>query len=182
MSRVLQYHFQRQGVHRTSWLAVVFLAAPSLFGQPSVAPELGERAQRQTIHQFSDSINIQVAAKVSQQPRDTSKIVTIQELHHIVPKKAQKEMEKAEQARVGHRTDDVIRHLNQAISIDPEFIAARNNLAVFYLTAPKPAPAIAQLEEAVRSIRIIQSCSRISPLASRCFNSLMQPNGPPAGL
>ena len=42
-------------------------------------------------------------------------------------------MEKAESARLKNRTDDAISHYNQAISIDPEFVAARNNLAVAYL-------------------------------------------------
>jgi tetratricopeptide (TPR) repeat protein len=81
---------------------------------------------------------------------NSSNIVTIHELSHVVPKKAKKEMEKAERARAEARLDEVVDHLNKAILIDPEYVAARNNLAVVYFRLEKPDLAIRQLEEAVK--------------------------------
>ncbi len=78
-----------------------------------------------------------------------SNIVTIKELHHAVPSKARKEMEKAEGDRVNKRMDEAIRHFNRAISIDPELIAARNNLVIVYFESGNPESALAQLEKAI---------------------------------
>jgi len=79
-----------------------------------------------------------------------SAIVTIQELRHRVPSKAQKEMEKAEHARTGGRWDEAIAHYSRAIEIDQEFVAARVNLAVVYMKSADTAHAVAQLEAAIR--------------------------------
>jgi tetratricopeptide (TPR) repeat protein len=86
----------------------------------------------------------------STMPYVGSHIVTVQELRHVVPKKAQREMEKAEKAHLQERKDEAREHLNRAISIDPEFVAARNNLAAIYLTEGNGEAAVAQLEEAVK--------------------------------
>jgi Flp pilus assembly protein TadD len=79
-----------------------------------------------------------------------SQIITIQQLRHIVPKKALKETERADKARAKDRQEEVIDHMNRAIRLDPEFVAARNNLAALYLRINDPEPAIAQLEEAIK--------------------------------
>lgn len=77
--------------------------------------------------------------------------VTLQELQHVIPRRAQKEMEKADSALLKNRMDDAISHYNQAISVDPEFVAARNNLAIAYLKIARAEPAIEQLESAIKS-------------------------------
>ena len=79
-----------------------------------------------------------------------SNTVTVQELKHAIPKKAHKEMERAEKAHLQQRKDEAKEHLNRAVSIDPEFVAARNNLAAIYLTEGDGEAAVAQLEEAVK--------------------------------
>ena len=75
-------------------------------------------------------------------------VVSLQQLQHKVPKAARKEMEKAEKARLQQRRDDAVEHLRNALRIDPEYVAARNNLA-FCLVQDDPASALAQLEEAI---------------------------------
>jgi len=75
--------------------------------------------------------------------------VTLQELRHIVPKAARVEMERAQRAKLKHQPEQEIDHLKKAVQIDPEYIAARNNLAV-RLVATEPASAIAEWEEAIR--------------------------------
>ena len=89
-------------------------------------------------------------------------MVTFQELQHVVPRKARKEMEKAETARLRNHQDDAVRHYQQAISLDPELVAARNNLAVVYLTTARGEPAITQLEAAIK----------IDPKNARLFTNL----------
>jgi tetratricopeptide (TPR) repeat protein len=154
MSQMLPNHSQRQVVHCISWLTAVLLAGSALFGQTNPARSRGSD-QRQTAHQYPNGTDVPPASTDPQPPQAGSNyfgsyIVTIQELHHTVPKKARKELEKAERARAKHRTDEAIDHFKQAILIDPEFVAARNNLAAIYLVAENPEPAVAQLEEAVK--------------------------------
>jgi len=85
-----------------------------------------------------------------EQSNARSNIVTFQELTHNVPKTARAEMEKADKASAKDRSDEAIQHLNRAILMDPEYVAARNNLAVIYFKMGKSELAIAQLEEAVK--------------------------------
>jgi len=60
-------------------------------------------------------------------------------------------MEKAEEARSKHRTEEAISHFNKAVSIDPEFVAARNNLGSLFLSLDRPQEGVAQLEEAAKT-------------------------------
>lgn len=75
--------------------------------------------------------------------------VTAQELRHDVPKAARAEMDKAEKASRKRKTDEEIEHLRKAVSIDPDFIAARNNLAVSLMVSDTES-AVAQLQEAIK--------------------------------
>jgi tetratricopeptide (TPR) repeat protein len=92
----------------------------------------------------------QSGASGSQQAHPDSKTITIQQLSHKVPGKARKEMVKAEKARLGNQADQAIVHYKTAISIDPEFVAARNNLALVYLTHSNLTPAVDELHEAIK--------------------------------
>ena len=67
-----------------------------------------------------------------------------------MPKNARRERERAEKARCEGRIAEAIQHFERAISIDPEFVDARNNLAVTFFMAQNPGAAVAQLEEAIR--------------------------------
>ena len=49
------------------------------------------------------------------------------------------------------RLDSAIRYLRKAVAIRPEFILARDQLGLTYLTAGKPDSALAELEQAARS-------------------------------
>jgi tetratricopeptide (TPR) repeat protein len=59
-------------------------------------------------------------------------------------------MEKALRARQHKQPVETISHLKRAILIDPEFTAARNNLAIEYYNMSNPEPGIEQLEEAIK--------------------------------
>jgi Tfp pilus assembly protein PilF len=80
---------------------------------------------------------------------DTAATVTLHELRHVVPREAQTEMEKAYKAGLKHQSEQELEHLKKAVLIDPEYIAARNNLGVC-LMAIEPVSAIAQWEEAIK--------------------------------
>jgi predicted Zn-dependent protease len=77
-------------------------------------------------------------------------MVSLQELKHTIPRKALKEMEKAERAQVANRTEEPITRCKQAISIDPEYVAAHHNLAIVYLNGSNTQQALAELEEAIK--------------------------------
>jgi len=126
-------------------LTALLLAGTALFGQTA-----GRPAARLDEQQMDVLPDIRVTPG---EPRNTdaaSNVVTLQELSHTVPAKARKEMEKAEAARAGKRMDEAIDHLNKAVSIDPNFIAARNNLAVYFLLENRIEPAVTQLLEAIK--------------------------------
>jgi tetratricopeptide (TPR) repeat protein len=155
--------------HRLQSHAVVYvsclamsLSGGALFGQANAVPNIGRLDQRHVEGQFAISFDVQAKPTQPQQPHAESDMVTVQELKHAVPRKARSEMEKAENARLKQREEEMAGHLKQAVSIDPEFVAARNNLAVFYLKTGNPESALAQLEEA----------ARIDPHNARVFNNL----------
>jgi tetratricopeptide (TPR) repeat protein len=98
---------------------------------------------------YLNPLNLTVAPEPSQHREVDSQMVTIQQLHHLVPKKAQKEKESAEAALERKQQDEAIGHLESAIRIDPEFVRARNDLAVLYIWLGNPNSAIEQLNEAI---------------------------------
>ena len=77
-------------------------------------------------------------------------LTSVHELGHTVPKRAKSECQNGEKAWRQGRTDEAIRHFEQAVAMDSEFVAARNNLAVTYMATDKVDLAIGQLEEAVK--------------------------------
>ena len=86
---------------------------------------------------------------VLQSRSNGSNLVTLQELQHVVPKAAQAEFAKWKTADSKGRMDQAIGHLYRAIAIDPEFVAARNNLAI-HLMKTDPKRAIVEFEEAIK--------------------------------
>ena len=77
-------------------------------------------------------------------------LVTTQQLRHVVPGKAQMQMQKAEKARSAGRTEEAISLYKAAIAIDPEYVAARNNLANVYLNNDNLQLGLEQFEEAIK--------------------------------
>ncbi len=80
----------------------------------------------------------------------TTQIITVHELRHVVPKRALKEKQKADDAGSHNRRQEAIDHLNAAIQLDPEYVGARNDLAVWLMRGNDLEPAISQLEEAIK--------------------------------
>ena len=126
-------------------LTALLMAGTALFGQAAGQPAAGLDEQ-----QMGVLPDIRVTPREPRNAHTASNVVTLQELSHTVPAKARKEMEKAEAARAGKRIDEAIDHLNKAVSLDPNYVAARNNLAVFLLFENRIEPALAQLLEAIK--------------------------------
>ncbi len=135
------------GAHRAlSTFSVVLLGVLNAATLSAQSPVCGDRPAAVTCGDI-----IGVPAPV--QPHDSHakpQVVTFQQLQHVVPKKALKEMEKADAARAKKRKDEEMVHLITAIQLDPGFVAARNNLATLYIQQNNPQPAIEQLEEALK--------------------------------
>lgn len=140
---------QRHVVRSVTCVAAVLLSASALMGQWNSSSRGYPWEQQPLSHPFPDwSV---VDEPVQPQPRYAgSNTVTFQQLRHKVPKKALQEADKAERARAKNRTDEAITHYRQAISIDPEFVGARNNLGALYLDIEKPEDAVVQLEDAAK--------------------------------
>jgi tetratricopeptide (TPR) repeat protein len=113
----------------------------------------GESRSRINTNACSDPFNVFDIPKVTEQPHPSdphSPTVTIQQLRHVPPKSAQKDMEKATKAFREGRTEEAVGHLESAIRIDPEFVLARNELALIEFRMDKPYAAIEQLNEATK--------------------------------
>jgi len=144
MSRISLCHYcARKVILASVKVSTLLLIGSEVFGQSYPGLPSPERSDLQV----SDPIQI----RVTKQRNAGSNVVTLQEIQHVVPSKAWKEMEKAEAARLKNRTDDAISHYLQAIALDPEFVAARNNLAVVYFTTGIGDPGISQLEAAIKT-------------------------------
>ncbi len=143
---MLPGHLQGCVMRNFGWLAAILLAGTALAVQPNAAPGMSGKDQKQSLRQVADSADVRITVL---EPRASSSLVTVEELQHTVPAKARGEAEKAEESRLEHRTEDAIVHFNRAILIDPEFAAARNNLAAL-LMPTDPALAAAHLQEAVK--------------------------------
>lgn len=119
MSRMLPYPVQRQVCRSASCLSAVLLSGAALFGQfgsPSRPNGWDRQLPSHPLPEWS-IVSEEPAQPHAGSNRPSSNTVTFQELHHKVPRKARKEMEKAERARNMQRTDDAVAHFNQAISI-----------------------------------------------------------------
>ena len=89
------------------------------------------------------------AWRISDSRQSVRYVVTVHDLRHNVPRAARAEMERAEKARRKHNTDEEVAHLRKVIAIDPECVAARNNLAISLMVNDAES-AIAQLREAIK--------------------------------
>jgi tetratricopeptide (TPR) repeat protein len=76
------------------------------------------------------------------------KVVSLHQLQHQVPRAARLEMAKGCADMLKHRGDQAIQHFTKAVRIDPEYVEARNNLAVS-LSREDPEAAIGQLKTAI---------------------------------
>lgn len=132
--------------------ALIALLSAGVWAQANpvpVYPSLDPRLPTPPIPRVPDPSDI-LSSTAPQQARMRPAGITLHELTHIVPKKARKEMEKGERARLDNRYEEAIAHYNEAISLDPEYIAARNNLSVCLIRQGKLPEAATTLEEAVR--------------------------------
>jgi tetratricopeptide (TPR) repeat protein len=78
-----------------------------------------------------------------------SETVTLHELSHRVPGRAEKEFERALKATKEGKKENAIAHYHKAILADPEFFAAINNLGVTYLELDRADAAIEQFTKAI---------------------------------
>jgi len=76
-------------------------------------------------------------------------VVTLHELNHRIPSKAEREFDRAWKARKKGQYETAILAFQSAIAIDPEFCAARNDLATSYLLAGQFDLAIEQFHKAL---------------------------------
>ena len=132
------------------WLAAILLTEAALCGQQNLSRSPAMRDHGLAVSQLPNWTDTAASSNRPKYPGFDSKVVTIQELRHKVPGKALREMGNAEKAHQRKQPVEAISHLKRAILIDPEFTAARNNLAIEYFNMSNVEPGIEQLEEAVR--------------------------------
>ena len=127
--------FQPYGNTRLACLALI--AGLPLFAQPAAEPYLV-------------AVQLETRAMTTTPQPATEDSVTLQELSHSVPSRARREMEKGLQALAKHMDQEALVHLLRAVENDPEYVAARNNLAAVYMSMGNTDAAVGQLKAAVQ--------------------------------
>jgi tetratricopeptide (TPR) repeat protein len=79
--------------------------------------------------------------------------VSVNELSHNIPGRALREWDRAQKARGRGQIPEAVAHLKKAVEIDPEFVAAHNNVAAILLFENRPADALEHL----------QTCTKLDP-------------------
>jgi hypothetical protein len=92
-------------------------------------------------------IDLNRGAKAKERP--VSGVISSRRLSHKVPKAAMKEFRKAENASAHGKEDEAIRHLEKAITLDPDFMEALNNLGTKYMREKRPADAAPLFQRAI---------------------------------
>jgi len=80
---------------------------------------------------------------------DSGGVVSLVTLQHKAPKKAHRELEKAELALKAGEPQESVKHLQAAIAIDPDYLEAYNNLGCRFLQLGRPEEAVKALEKAI---------------------------------
>jgi len=83
-------------------------------------------------------------------PTPSASVVSVRDLGHRIPRKAISEFEKATKAQQKGELSKSTEHLLKAISIDPEFYDAVNNLGANYLNTKQVQFAIEQFNAAIK--------------------------------
>jgi tetratricopeptide (TPR) repeat protein len=138
-------------------LLIAIVSCASLFAQTSA--DTGWEEDRHLPGAMSvggpwyPSINEDTAVfdlpSVSTSTTATSPTVTLHELRHRVPARAQREFERALKAVDKGQKENAIGSFNRAILADLEFQAAINNLGVLYLRSNSPELAIEQFTKVI---------------------------------
>ncbi len=94
---------------------------------------------------------IQVRLPGGKVQRPISGFVSVAELQHKVPPKAQAEARKYDKAILKKNLPEAIVHLEKALEFDPEYLFARRNLALCYLRTGDDEKAIAQFQMIIKA-------------------------------
>ncbi len=101
-----------------------------------------------TVNGVADYVRVRLPELKRERP--VSGTVSVGRLGHKVPRKAQKEFEKAVAASEKNDSWTAIEHLKKAIEIDPAYMEAYNNLGARYLHVNQPQEAAYQFEKAIQ--------------------------------
>ena len=93
--------------------------------------------------------NVVIRLPKESRERPVSGTISVQRLQHKVPSKARKEFEKAVRAEKRQDMKAAIKHLQNAIKADPEYMEAHNNLGARYLVLGEPQKAMVEFQRAI---------------------------------
>ena len=86
--------------------------------------------------------------KPSAQGISSPTTVSLTQLSHTIPLKAQREFEKGQKAGLKGDNDRWVEHLKKALEIDPAYLEAYNNLGVAYMRKGQNEEALNQFDKA----------------------------------
>ena len=95
-----------------------------------------------------ETIEISLTTSADQSPREPT--VSIAQLGHKVPGKAHKEALLAQKDWKKENYEGCIKHLEKAITIDPDYLEARRNLGLVYVRLNRPQNVILAFQEVLK--------------------------------
>ena len=110
----------------------------------------GNPVAEQTISVHNGFGDVQIRLPEPQEERPASGTVSIAELRHKVPSKARKEAGLAEKAWKKHDLPACVEHLQKAVEIDPEYLAAQSDLGLVYARMNQPDKVVTAFEGVLR--------------------------------
>ena len=107
------------------------------------------------LRRTSERLSIAVASEAAA-PMMKPGSISVQQLQHRVPSKAQAEFKKGEDALKKRQTLQAVEHLKAAVTIDPAFAAAHNDLGIAYLGLKEYTASAEQFQEVLALDRAYQ--------------------------
>ena len=101
-----------------------------------------------TVHDGFGDVQIRLPEPRDEMP--ASGTVSLAELMHKVPSKARKEAGLAEKAWKKHDLPGCVEHLQKAVEIDPEYLAAQSDLGLVYARMNQPDKVVTAFEGVLR--------------------------------
>ena len=136
----------------------VFLrSSPSRVYLVRVTSTSGEVIGEQVVKPAGNLSQVQVRLPDKHQPYAQSALVSMAELAHKITGRTMKEAREADKALKKKDFPSLIAHLEKVVAIDPEYIPARRNLSLAYLT-------MSQFEKAIESFQKLVALDVHTPM------------------
>jgi Flp pilus assembly protein TadD len=119
------------------------------------------QSQHLTVSSFSSPIMIRLAENALPKPKSSTHTVSVAHLRHKVPKRASKLYRESVKDLQNGNMEASIQKMQAALSIDPEFMEAYNDLGTRYVT----------IKEYAKALECFQKAEKLDPAAPKVLSN-----------